>query len=77
MPALGGAPWSRPAGGIRVEPDEDKQRTRGWSEDFWRRMYGSSIFELLDELAELERRDASSSKLRPIEMIVVRRLEAA
>jgi hypothetical protein len=40
-------------------------------------MYGSSIFELLDELAELERRDASSSKLRPIEMIVVRRLEAA
>jgi hypothetical protein len=56
--------------------DEDKQRTRGWSEDFWRWMYGSSIFALIHELDDLEPRDPEHPSVRRMNMILIRRLEA-
>jgi hypothetical protein len=56
--------------------DEHKLHTRVWSEDFWRWMYGSSIFALIHELDGLERREPEHQSLRAMNMILIRRLEA-
>jgi hypothetical protein len=47
-----------------------------WSEDFWRWMYGSSIFALIHELDGLERREPEHPNVRRMNMILIRRLEA-
>jgi hypothetical protein len=47
-----------------------------WSEDFWRWMYGSSIFALIHELDDLEHRDPEHPNVRRMNMILIRRLEA-
>lgn len=57
--------------------DEDQRRLRACSEEFWHWMYGSSVFaRYWSSWIELERREPEHPDVRPMNMVLIRRLEA-